>query len=157
MPRVAASNGIRPEFRALTLFKLNEPVTPDAINKLVATGNYAAKYISLLKKVGFEFSVQKVGKSVVSYTLIKEPANADKFRTVGPVVAKVVEKVVAKAPQVSRSNLTIKVKTKTKPARKAKTDAFGNDALTGEVATYATDYDYEEKVSLRDLGLDAFA
>src|SRR5665213_4022680 len=81
MPKVTASNGIRPEYRALSVIKLNEPVTPSQINIQVGTGDYAAKYISFLRKDGFEFSTQKDGRQVVSYTLVKEPANVERFRS----------------------------------------------------------------------------
>jgi len=156
MPRVAASNGIRPEIRALSVIKLNVPVTPAEINKAVGTGNYAAKYITFLRRAGFEFTTQKDGKSVATYTLIKEPDNAATLRSASPVVVAAVKKVDApKAKVKSKSNFNRPpVKAKVKAAKK---DAFGNDALTGEVATYATDYDYDEPApTLRDLGLDSF-
>lgn len=160
MPRVAASNGIRPEIRALSVIQLNVAVTPAEINKAVGTGDYAAKYISFLRKLGFDFTVTKDGKKVVSYILTKEPANAGTLRAAGPVVAKVVSKVapVKKAaqpkalPKTTFNDVAKDIKKKLVNKRK---DAFGNDALTGEVATYTMD-DYEAPVSLRDLGVDTY-
>ena len=46
MPRTAASNGVKPYLRALAVIKPGVPVTPQAINDHVGTGDYAAKYIS---------------------------------------------------------------------------------------------------------------
>ena len=108
MPRVASSNGIRPEFRALAVIKLNVPVTPEEINTKVGTGNYAAKYISFLRKADFVFDVQKDGKKVVSYTLTKEPEKASDLRKAGPAVAAA---VAVKPKAKNRSNLpTVKPK-----------------------------------------------
>lgn len=87
MPIVAASNGIRPEIRALAVIKLNKPVTPQEINDCVGTGDYAAKYISFLRnRYGFTFTVQKDGRTVLSYTCVGEPANVADLRSQKPKV-----------------------------------------------------------------------
>ena len=89
MPRVAASNGIRPEIRALAVFKIGVPVTPAEINAHVGTGDYAAKYVSFLNtRYGFTITTQKDGRRVVSYTMVAEPANAADLRSMKPKVAK---------------------------------------------------------------------
>ena len=81
MPRVAASNGIRPEIRALEVFPLGATVTPDVINNHVGTGDYAAKYVSFLNtRFGFTITANKNGRRVVSYTMIAEPDNAAQLR-----------------------------------------------------------------------------
>ena len=41
MPRVNASNGIRPEIRALAVLQLGKTVTPADINDHVGTGDFA--------------------------------------------------------------------------------------------------------------------
>ena len=62
MPRVAASNGIRPEIRALAVFPLGATVTPQVINDHVGTGDYAAKYVSFLNtRYGFTIQANKDG------------------------------------------------------------------------------------------------
>ena len=100
MPRVAASNGIRPEIRALAVFPLGATVTPDVINTHVGTGDYAAKYVSFLNtRYGFTIQANKDGRKVVSYTMIAEPANAADLRAATPKVAKVAK--TAKAPKVA--------------------------------------------------------
>ena len=43
MPRVNASNGIRPEIRALAVLQLGKTVTPADINDHVGTGDYDRK------------------------------------------------------------------------------------------------------------------
>jgi|SRR5665213_1570100 len=148
MPKVTASNGIRPEYRALSVIKLNEPVTPSQINIQVGTGDYAAKYISFLRKDGFEFSTQKDGRQVVSYTLVKEPANVERFRSAATPKPSVVTPPVPK----NRSNLGVSSKRETnRPARKV--DGFGNTPR-GEVASFAIDPGFDAgPTSLRDLGL----
>ena len=81
MPIVSASNGIRPEIRALAVFPLGATVTPDVINKHVGTGDYAAKYVSFLNtRFGFKIVANKDGRRVVSYTMIAEPDNVATLR-----------------------------------------------------------------------------
>lgn len=106
MPRVAASNGIRPEIRALAVFKIGVPVTPAEINAHVGTGDYAAKYVSFLNtRHGFTITTQKDGRRVVSYTMVAEPANAADLRAMKPKVAKTKAPKVAKtkAPKVAKA------------------------------------------------------
>ena len=105
MPRTASSNGIKPYLRALAVIKLNVSVTPQEINDCVGTGDYAAKYISFLRtRNGFEFTIQKDGRKVVSYTLIKEPADAETLRNLQPKV-----KAPAVKKTVKLSNIVKKV------------------------------------------------
>lgn len=107
MPRTAQSNGIKPYLRALAVIKLGVPVTPTEINDYVGTGDYAAKYISFLRnRNGFEFTIQKDGRKVVSYTLIKEPADAEVLRNLTPKAPKTKAPKVAKtvkAPKVAKT------------------------------------------------------
>ncbi len=62
--------------KVLEIAKPGVPVSPSQINDHVGKGNYAAKHVLYLKILGYDFSVAKSGRNVVSYTLIKEPANA---------------------------------------------------------------------------------
>jgi hypothetical protein len=81
MPKKAGFD-VRGEFLALQLFDaVGKSVTPDEINNHVGRGDYAAKYMSFLRgRHGFEFSVTKNGRSVISYTLLSEPDNAAEVR-----------------------------------------------------------------------------
>lgn len=112
MPKIAGRD-VRGEFLTLQLFELGKAVTPKEINDHVGRGDYAAKYISFLRnRHGFEFSVQKDGREVVSYTLLVEPDNAAEVRakaTAAPAAAKTVK--VKAAP---------KVKTAAKPKMKVR-------------------------------------
>jgi hypothetical protein len=157
MPIVAASNGVRPEYRALAVIKLNKPVTPKEINDYVGTGDYAAKYISFLRRDGFVFDCTKDGRRIVSYTLIAEPKNAEYFRNMQPkqkasAPAKTVK--VAAVAKPAAKNLAKAAAAKA-PAKKAKIDpvekTFGS---TGEIASsYAVDngWDSMDNVDVKDF------
>ena len=102
MPRVAASNGIRPEIRALAVLQLGKTVTPQEINDHVGTGDYAAKYVSFLNtRYGFKITANKDGRKVVSYTVLAEPDNACDLRAATPKAPKLVVKSI-KAPKVAK-------------------------------------------------------
>lgn len=104
MPRVSASNGIRPEIRALAVLQLGKTVTPKEINDHVGTGEYAAKYVSFLNtRYGFNITANKDGRRVVSYTMIAEPANAAELRGATPKAPKAKTAKVPKAPKVSKA------------------------------------------------------
>lgn len=141
MPRVAASNGVRPEIRALAVIHLNQPVTAAEINDCVGTGDYAAKYISFLKtRYGFTFSVQKVGRQVVSYTLLKEPANIAELRSMQPK-AKGAKVSVAKAAKPVKSAKSKAAPVAVKPRKVDVVEQqFGS---SGEVSSYGIDADFD--------------
>ena len=111
MPIVSASNGIRPEIRALAVIKLNKPVTPKEINDYVGTGDYAAKYISFLNtRYGFTIEAQKDGRTVVAYVCIAEPANVAALRATKPKetkVDKLAKQVKLKASNTPSSRLRV--------------------------------------------------
>ena len=81
MPRVAASNGIRPELRALKALKLNKWVKPAEVDAAVKVAGYASKYVSFLNnRYGFEVEAKREGRQVVAYRVVKEPENAAELR-----------------------------------------------------------------------------
>ena len=124
MPIVAASNGIKPYIRALAVIQLNKPVAPSVINQCVGTGDYAAKYISKLRKDGFEFTSAKDGREIVSYTLVAEPTNAAYFRNMQPKVKGAKKAVVAKPAKVKKPKVIItKALQKSVAVEIAKSDA----------------------------------
>jgi hypothetical protein len=109
MPKVSASNGIRPEIRALAVLQMGKTVTPKEINDHVGTGEYAAKYVSFLNtRYGFTITANKDGRKVVSYTMIAEPANAAELRAAQPKASKAKAAKVAKAPKAKapKANIT---------------------------------------------------
>lgn len=153
MPIVAASNGVRPELRALDVIELNKPVTPDEINAHVGTGDYAAKYISFLKtRYGFVFTATKVGRTIVSYTLVGEPADAAKWRNAQPKqkAAKAPKAKAVKPAKVAALPKHVVVRAAKPKKVDAVTKQFGT---SGEVGSYGVDADWDsyEGVNLRDL------
>ena len=109
MPKVSASNGIRPEIRALAVLQMGKTVTPAEINAHVGTGDYAAKYVSFLNtRYGFTITANKDGRKVVSYTMIAEPANAADLRAATPKtkIAKPKAVKVAKVTKVANPTAT---------------------------------------------------
>lgn len=131
MPIVAASNGVRPEIRALGVIHLNKPVTPAEINAHVGTGDYAAKYISFLRnRYGFTFQVNKDGRQVLSYTCIAEPANVAELRATQPKAK------AAKAAKTAKPSKPVAVKVKTKIV-KPKSEETGDFQIKVEKATKA--------------------
>lgn len=65
--------------RVLPAIQPGKPFTPEAIDKIVG-GAYSSKFVFYLRELGFEFSQNKDGRKIVSYTLIKEPADAAAIR-----------------------------------------------------------------------------
>ena len=82
------------------LIAMGKSVSPSDISAIVrpagSTKDYSAKYITFLRLLGFDFSVQKDGRKIVSYTCITEPKNASDIRAIGPKSAK------AKAPKAAK-------------------------------------------------------
>lgn len=161
MPKVNASNGIRPEIRALAVMKLGVPVTPSEIDAYVGTGSYAAKYVSFLNtRYGFKISSQKDGRRVVSYTVDAEPDNVEDLRSAQPKQSKKVAEVPEKEPaptptktpagKKGGSKKSSKSKAKAKPAKPVDEveEQFGT---TGEVGGIDGDWDNMEGLDLSKL------
>lgn len=80
MPRLAGQT-VRGEFLTLQKLVIGKPVTPAEINSHVGRGNYAAKYISFLRRrYGFKIESVKYRRVVVAYVLEAEPPQADRIR-----------------------------------------------------------------------------
>lgn len=151
MPKIAGRE-VRGEFLTLQLFEVGKVVTPSEINAHVGRGDYAAKYISFLRgRHGFEFSVQKDGRTVVSYTLVSEPDNAADVRakaTAAPAAKAVAaahgaaKAVKAKAPKAAKP---AKVR-QSKQTAPAKTQKAARNVLQDKA-------DKEADALLRDLGM----
>lgn len=104
------------------LIAMGKSVSPSTIDDLVRPAGsskaYSAKYITFLRLLGFDFSVQKDGRKIVSYTCITEPSNAAAIRNIG---AKATKAKAPKAPKVAKVK-TAKVAAP-KAAKPAKTVA----------------------------------
>ena len=74
------------------LIALGKSVSPSDIDNLVrpagSSKNYSAKYITFLRLLGFDFTVQKDGRKIVSYTCSVEPKNAADIRGITAKVSK---------------------------------------------------------------------
>lgn len=161
MPKIAGRD-VRGEFLALQLFTVGKSVSPTEINTHVGRGDYAAKYISFLRnRHGFEFTVQKDGRTVVSYTMVSEPSNAAEVRAkADPAVADVAKRAKAVFTKAAKASKPVKAKlSKQTPVAKAARNVLKEradkqaDALldelgmrnAGEVAggTYSVDPDWD--------------
>ncbi|NDB60695.1 hypothetical protein EB001_19955 [bacterium] len=108
------------------LIAMGKSVSPSTIDDLVrpagSTKAYSAKYITFLRLLGFDFSVQKDGRKIVSYTCITEPKNAADIRAIGPKTSKAKAAKVAKAaaPKVAKTKAVKAAPSKSVAAIKAK-------------------------------------
>lgn len=96
---------VRRAARILPIIQPGKPVTPEAIDKIVG-GSYSSKFVFYLRELGFEFSQQKDGRKIVSYTLIKEPADAATIRASAPTKTRAA-KGATKAPKVKTAKVNI--------------------------------------------------
>lgn len=92
--------------RILPIIQMGVPFTPSAIDSMIG-GAYSSKFVFYLRELGFEFSQQKDGRKIVSYTLIKEPADAATIRSATPSKARgrggAAKTPKAKAPKVAKA------------------------------------------------------
>jgi len=95
--------------KALELFKkVGDSATPEQINKHVGgTGSYFSKHISILRSWGYDFKLEKDGRTIVSYTLTQVPENDADYR-------------VSKRDQNKPASVAVKKARKAAPKAKAK-------------------------------------
>ena len=155
---MSRNTGKRPHEMTLELFATKATLTPKEIDDHVKNGPYAAKHIWFLRKHGHDISVNKDGRSVVSYTYngtvdlsmikAKAPAKAKtKAKAAAPAKAKApapVKEKDAPAPAAKKSKKV--VMKKPKKAVDATEATFGT---TGAVS-HAVDPDWDT-VDVSDL------
>lgn len=112
---MARNTGKRPHEKLLEIMKVGDTLTPAQIDAHVGNGNYASKHVWFLGKLGFTFDIVKDGRSVVSYKMTGEPANADEIRNPAPKVkaVKAPKEKKEKAPKVAKVKATADAKEKT--------------------------------------------
>lgn len=95
--------------KALELFKkVGDSATPEQINKHVGgTGSYFSKHISILRSWGYDFKLEKDGRTIISYTLTQVPENDADYR-------------VSKRDQNKPASVAVKKARKAAPKAKAK-------------------------------------
>lgn len=144
--------GKRPHELLLQIMQVGTTLTPTEIDKHVGNGPYASKHIWFLGKLGFKFDIVKQGRTVVSYTMLSEPANAASIRN--PVVAtKAVKIAKVKAPKAKTVSVA---RTRAVPASvKAAASKFMkqrevkniNDVLeapnAGSIGSFSVDPDWD--------------
>lgn len=130
-------------------------VTPTEISSIVrpagSTKDYSAKYITFLRLLGFDFTVQKDGRKIVSYTCIVEPSNAADIRAISPKSKSAKTKTVKAAP-----TKPVKSVEKVKSSNLAKIKSVGEKLIsTNEpgISTYTVDEDWDsvDNVDLKKL------
>jgi hypothetical protein len=161
--------------RVLPAIQPGVPFTPEAIDQIVG-GEYSTKFVFYLRELGFEFSTNKDGRKIVSYTLIKEPADAAAIRgatasaargkNAAPKAPKVKAAKVAKPAKSTKSVAEIKAanlaKLKTVGAKQTKvakrvreyddvTEQFGNTGEVGTSFNVDRDWDSIEGLDLQKL------
>jgi len=111
--------------RILPVIQVGVPFAPSAIDQIVG-GAYSSKFVFYLRELGFEFTQQKDGRKIVSYTLVKEPADVATIRGASPSKtrsgAKSATKVAAKSAVTTETEVSAPVK-KTSESKAKKTSA----------------------------------
>ena len=166
---------IKRSARVLPAIQPGVPFTPETIDHIVGAG-YSTKFVFFLRELGFEFSVNKDGRKIVSYTLIKEPADAAAIRSATasaprgknatPKAPKVKAAKPAKPAKSTKSVAEIKAanlaKLKAVGAKQAKvakrvreyddvTEQFGNSGEVGTSFNVDRDWDSIEGLDLQKL------
>ena len=161
--------------RVLPAIQPGVPFTPEAIDQIVG-GEYSSKFVFYLRELGFEFSNNKDGRKIVSYTLIKEPADAAAIRgatasaprgkNAAPKAPKVKAAKVAKPAKSTKSIAEIKAANlaklkavgakQTKVAKRVRefddvTEQFGNSGEVGTSFNVDRDWDSIEGLDLQKL------
>lgn len=92
---MARNSGKRPHELTLDLFAQNATQTPTEIDAFVKNGPYSSKHIWFLRKLGYDISVNKQGRTVLSYT----------YNGVGTATAAAAKPAkAAKAPAVPKAS-----------------------------------------------------
>lgn len=153
---MARTSGKRPHEKLLEIMNVGDTLTPADIDKHVGNGNYASKHIWFLGKLGFIFDIKKEGRSVLSYTMIDEPANAADIRNcVGS--AKPAKTVKAAKPAKAAKEKTVErmAKNVTKKAVKPVKAKLSKQTPVAKAArnVLKDKADKEADALLRDLGM----
>ena len=165
---------IKRSARVLPAIQPGVPFTPETIDHIVGAG-YSTKFVFFLRELGFEFSVNKDGRKIVSYTLIKEPADAAAIRSAtasaprGQSAAKAPKVKAVKPAKPAKSTKSVAdikaanlAKLKAVGAKQAKvakrvreyddvTEQFGNSGEVGTSFNVDRDWDSIEGLDLQKL------
>lgn len=147
---MSRNSGKRPHELTLELFAKGAVQTPSEIDAFVGNGPYASKHIWFLRKLGHDITINKNGRTVVSYVyngvgtataVAPKPAKVAKAKP-----AKVAVPAVAKTKAVKSAAASFMAKRKAD----AVTKQFGS---SGEVSSFGVDADWDsmEGVDVKSL------
>lgn len=143
---MSRNSGKRPHELTLELFAKGAVQTPSEIDAFVGNGPYASKHIWFLRKLGHDITINKNGRTVVSYVY-------NGVGTATAVASKPAKVAVAKAKPAPVAK-TVKQKIAVPSAKPKRVDAvtkqFGS---SGEVSSFGVDADWDsmEGVDVRSL------
>lgn len=127
---MARNTGKRPHELALEILKPGVTLTPTEIEKHVGNGPYASKHIWFLRKLGHDITVNKEGRTVLSYTY-------NGMGTAQPAAPKKAKPAKAAKPM---SRAEERRQTAAKKAIDKTEETFGS---TGAVKSYSVDPDWD--------------
>jgi hypothetical protein len=147
---MSRNTGKRPHELALEILKPGVVVSPTELEKYVGNGPYAGKHIWFLRKLGHDISIQKNGRTVVSYIYNSGPVAPPQTMEVqqaavvpAKVAANKVKKVAAVKGKKPKAPKKVVKGKKEDPVEKS----FGS---TGEVSSFSVDPDFDH-VDLEDF------
>lgn len=157
---MARNSGKRPHELALEVLKPGVTITPTELEKHVGNGPYASKHIWFLRKLGHDITVNKDGRTVVSYTYngvgsaqpVAVAAKPAKVKPEKP--AKAAKPKKAKAAKVEDDEDDVPVMDRAAKARAKPVDeveeVFGT---SGAVASHSVDPDWDsvEGIDVKSL------
>ena len=96
---MARNTGKRPHELTLELFAQKATLTPTEIDDYVKNGAYSSKHIWFLRKMGYDISVARDGRTVVSYTF-------NGIGTATPAAPKPAKVAAVKAPKAPKPEVS---------------------------------------------------
>lgn len=161
---MARNTGKRPHELTLELFAKNATQTPTKIDAYVKNGPYSSKHIWFLRKLGHDITVNKDGRTVLSYTY-NGPGTATQTvaKNTKPVKAKAAKVVkikvtkptkIAKTPEQIKAENLAKMKAVTTKRKMKKTVIVNDDTEVSDVTTsYSIDpaWDSTEGLDIKKL------
>jgi hypothetical protein len=132
---MARNTGKRPHEITLELFEKNPTLTPTEIDAAVGVGNYSSKHIWFLRKLGYDITVNKSGRNVLSY-VYHGPGSAVVVTSKTKPVVEVPGMLAAAPPKPMKKKAAVKKKA---AASKSVKTAKKAPAATKKVAATKTE------------------
>lgn len=139
---MSRNTGKRPHELALELFAKQATVSPTELEKHVGNGPYSSKHVWFLRKLGHDITVNKEGKTVVSYTY--NGIGTASAAVAKPAKAKKAAKPVSKAEERRQKAAALDVR---KPVDEVEA-TFGS---SGAASSYSVDPDWDAVDNVKAL------